>query len=75
MSTASQLTLFRGMSLRSCPWSPAGTASSASHGLLVGRCRIFGKMGHSERRSPHTAQNIPGNKHQPIFQAGVRWFG
>jgi phosphoribosylformylglycinamidine synthase len=36
--------------------------------------RVFGKMGHTERSGNHVAKNIPGEKHQPIFQAGVRWF-
>ena len=36
--------------------------------------RILGKMGHTERRGPHVAQNIPGNKHQPLFKAGVEYF-
>ena len=36
--------------------------------------RVLGKMGHSERAGTHVAKNIPGNKHQPIFQAGVQYF-
>jgi phosphoribosylformylglycinamidine synthase len=36
--------------------------------------RILGKMGHSERRGPHVHINIPGNKTQRIFEAGVRYF-
>jgi len=36
--------------------------------------RILGKMGHTERAGTHVAKNIPGNKHQPIFQAGVAYF-
>jgi phosphoribosylformylglycinamidine synthase len=31
-------------------------------------------MGHTERSGPHVAKNIPGNKHQPIFTAGVGYF-
>ena len=37
--------------------------------------RVFGKMAHSERAATHVAKNIPGNKHQPIFAAGVAYFG
>ncbi|MEI7910934.1 MAG: phosphoribosylformylglycinamidine synthase [Verrucomicrobiota bacterium] len=37
--------------------------------------RVFGKMAHSERAGRLVAKNIPGNKHQPIFAAGVRYFG
>jgi phosphoribosylformylglycinamidine synthase len=31
-------------------------------------------MGHSERTGAHVAKNIPGDKHQPIFQGGVDYF-
>ncbi|KAB2642843.1 MAG: phosphoribosylformylglycinamidine synthase [Verrucomicrobia bacterium] len=37
--------------------------------------RVFGKMAHSERAATQVAKNIPGNKHQPIFAAGVAYFG
>jgi phosphoribosylformylglycinamidine synthase len=37
--------------------------------------RVLGKMGHTERSGHHVAKNIPGNKHQPIFKAGVNYFG
>ncbi len=36
--------------------------------------RIFGKMGHSERRGEHVAKNIPGAKWQPLFKAGISYF-
>ena len=36
--------------------------------------RVFGKMAHSERSGPLVARNIPGNKLQPIFAAGVGYF-
>ena len=36
--------------------------------------RVFGKMGHTERSGTRVAKNIPGEKHQPIFAAGVKWF-
>ena len=36
--------------------------------------RVFGKMGHTERRGTNIAKNIPGNKHQPLFKAGVSYF-
>jgi phosphoribosylformylglycinamidine synthase len=31
-------------------------------------------MGHTERSGTRVAKNIPGEKHQPIFLAGVKWF-
>jgi phosphoribosylformylglycinamidine synthase len=36
--------------------------------------RILGKMGHSERRGPFVHINIPGNKVQRIFEAGIQYF-
>jgi len=37
--------------------------------------RVLGKMGHTERAGNQVAKNIPGTKHQPIFTAGVAYFG
>jgi phosphoribosylformylglycinamidine synthase len=37
--------------------------------------RVFGKMAHTERAGHLVARNIPGEKHQPIFRAGVEYFG
>lgn len=37
--------------------------------------RVFGKMGHTERRGTDIARNIPGEKYQPLFKAGVDYFG
>ncbi len=36
--------------------------------------RVLGKMAHTERSGSSVAKNIPGLKHQPIFEAGVAWF-
>jgi phosphoribosylformylglycinamidine synthase len=36
--------------------------------------RVFGKMAHTERQGTNVAKNIPGEKYQPIFQAGVAYF-
>jgi phosphoribosylformylglycinamidine synthase len=36
--------------------------------------RVLGKMGHSERCGDYVHINIPGNKQQRIFEAGVRYF-
>jgi phosphoribosylformylglycinamidine synthase len=36
--------------------------------------RVLGKMGHTERAGAHVAKNIPGDKHQPLFQGGVDYF-
>jgi len=36
--------------------------------------RILGKMGHSERVGNHVIKNVPGNKDQQLFAAGIRYF-
>ena len=36
--------------------------------------RVLGKMGHTERRGNNVAKNIPGEKIQPLFRAGVGYF-
>ncbi|WP_399554707.1 phosphoribosylformylglycinamidine synthase subunit PurQ, partial [uncultured Selenomonas sp.] len=36
--------------------------------------RILGKMGHSERVGENISKNVPGNKEQGLFDAGVRFF-
>ncbi|NNM31247.1 MAG: phosphoribosylformylglycinamidine synthase, partial [Akkermansiaceae bacterium] len=46
----------------------------AIEGITSPDGRIFGKMGHTERRGTHVAKNIPGDKHQPIFKAGIAYF-
>ena len=47
---------------------------AAIEGITSPCGRVFGKMAHSERAGTQVAKNIPGNKHQPIFQAGVGYF-
>jgi phosphoribosylformylglycinamidine synthase len=46
----------------------------AVEGITSPDGRILGKMGHSERSGSQVAANIPGNKDQGIFAAGVRYF-
>ncbi len=36
--------------------------------------RVLGRMGHSERMGPTLVQNVPGDKIQRIFAAGVDYF-
>ncbi|HBH12766.1 MAG: Phosphoribosylformylglycinamidine synthase [Clostridiales bacterium 38_11] len=36
--------------------------------------RILGKMGHSERIGSHLYKNIPGEKNQGIFEAGIKYY-
>ena len=47
---------------------------AAIEGITSPCGRVFGKMAHSERAGSQVAKNIPGNKHQPIFLAGVQYF-
>ncbi len=46
----------------------------AIEGVFSPDGRIFGKMGHLERRGPFVAVNIPGNKHMPLFESGAEYF-
>ena len=46
----------------------------AIEGIFSPDGRVFGKMGHLERRGPFVGVNIPGNKHQPLFEAGAEYF-
>ncbi len=56
------------------PFNPNGSLH-AIEGITSPCGRVFGKMAHSERYSHGVAKNIPGNKTQPIFAAGVSYFG
>lgn len=46
----------------------------AIEGITSPDGRVYGKMGHSERRSYKTALNIYGNDDQQIFESGVAYF-
>ena len=36
--------------------------------------RILGKMGHTERSGEDLYRNVSGNKYQPLFESGIRYF-
>lgn len=55
------------------PFNPNGSIG-AIEGITALDGRIYGKMGHSERIGEYVAKNIPGNKDQKIFKAGVDYF-
>jgi phosphoribosylformylglycinamidine synthase len=55
------------------PDNPNGS-DFAIEGLCSPDGRILGKMAHSERLGEYVHINIPGNKQQNIFKAGVRYF-
>ncbi|WP_411679260.1 phosphoribosylformylglycinamidine synthase [Clostridium thailandense] len=46
----------------------------AIEGITSPDGRVLGKMGHSERLGENVLKNIPGNKDQKIFEAGVKYF-
>ncbi|MFP3042323.1 phosphoribosylformylglycinamidine synthase [Treponema primitia] len=56
------------------PDNPNGS-DFAIEGLTSPDGRILGKMAHSERCGEYVHINVPGNKSQRIFEAGVRYFG
>ncbi|MCL2320213.1 MAG: phosphoribosylformylglycinamidine synthase subunit PurQ, partial [Treponema sp.] len=55
------------------PDNPNGSAF-AIEALTSPDGRVLGKMAHSERCGTFVHVNIPGNKHQRIFEAGVGYF-
>jgi phosphoribosylformylglycinamidine synthase len=55
------------------PDNPNGS-DFAIEGLISPDGRVLGKMAHSERCGEYVHINIPGNKFQRIFEAGVRYF-
>ena len=46
----------------------------AIEGMLAYNGRIFGKMGHSERKGKNVYKNIYGDKEQNIFRNGIKFF-
>ncbi len=55
------------------PFNPNGSVE-AIEAISSPGGRILGKMGHSERVGDNIAKNVPGNKDQELFEAGVRFF-
>lgn len=55
------------------PHNPNGSMF-AIEGITSPDGRVFGKMGHSERLGDNVSKNVPGNKNQKIFEAGVEYF-
>lgn len=54
-------------------WNPNGSVS-AIEGITSPDGRVFGKMGHSERIGNNISFNVPGDKDQKLFEAGVMYF-
>ena len=53
---------------------PSGS-TWAIEGITSPDGRVFGKMGHTERSGAGLYANFPGYAYQPIFEAGVDYFG
>jgi phosphoribosylformylglycinamidine synthase len=70
---ATQYVDFDGVPSGEIAFNPNGSAS-AIEGITSPDGRVFGKMGHSERIGQNVAKNVPGNKDQKLFQAGVNYF-
>ncbi|MBR2284379.1 MAG: phosphoribosylformylglycinamidine synthase [Ruminococcus sp.] len=51
------------------------TSVEAIEGITSPDGRVFGKMGHSERKGRCICKNVGGNKDQRIFESGVAYFG
>ncbi|MDR0917056.1 MAG: phosphoribosylformylglycinamidine synthase [Oscillospiraceae bacterium] len=47
---------------------------AAVEGLYSPDGRVFGKMGHIERRGDLVGRNIEGERHMPVFESGVYYF-
>ncbi|ATW23417.1 phosphoribosylformylglycinamidine synthase [Candidatus Formimonas warabiya] len=70
---ATQYVDFEGNPSFDIRFNPNGSVE-AVEGITSPDGRVLGKMGHSERMAPHVAVNVPGEKDQPIFAAGVNYF-
>jgi phosphoribosylformylglycinamidine synthase len=54
-------------------FNPNGSVE-AIEGITSPDGRVLGKMGHSERIGSNVMKNVPGEKDQKIFEAGVNYF-
>lgn len=70
---ATQYVDFDGVPSYDINFNPNGSMH-AIEGITSLDGRILGKMGHSERVGKSIGVNIPGNKDQKIFEAGVNYF-
>lgn len=70
---ATQYVDANGLPTLQMPDNPNGSLH-AIEGITSACGRIFGRMGHSERTGSQVGINIPGEKSQPVFRAGVGYF-
>ena len=62
-----------GMPSMSLDVNPNGSVA-AIEGITSPDGRVFGKMGHVERRGDNLYSNVPGNAWMPVFESGVAYF-
>ncbi len=70
---ATQYVDLQGVPTMDVEYNPNG-GMEAIEGIFSPDGRVFGKMGHLERRGPFVGKNIPGEKHQPFFESGAEYF-
>ena len=70
---AFQYTDLQGEPSMDIAWNPNGSMC-AIEGITSPDGRVLGKMGHTERYSPFVGRNIYGEKYQPLFANGVKYF-
>ncbi len=70
---ATQYVDFDGRATYDIRFNPNGS-EHAIEGITSRDGRIFGKMGHNERYTANTFINVPGQKDQKLFEAGVEYF-
>ena len=70
---ATQYVTLDGKATYDIAYNPNGSVS-AIEGITSPDGRVLGKMGHSERIGINIADNVPGNKDQKLFEAGVNYF-
>ncbi len=70
---ATQYVNLNGKATYDSEWNPNGSMA-AIEGILSPDGRILGKMGHSERIGQNIVSNVPGNKNQKLFEAGINYF-
>lgn len=70
---ATQYVDFSGNARADIPFNPNGSLC-AIEGITSPCGLVLGKMGHSERRGKFVGINISGEKFQPLFSAGVKYF-
>ncbi|MGI5963422.1 MAG: phosphoribosylformylglycinamidine synthase [Lawsonibacter sp.] len=70
---ATQYVDYQGHPSMDIEFNPNGSVQ-AIEGIFSPDGRVFGKMGHLERRGEYVGINIPGNKHQPLFESGAEYF-